>query len=148
LGSIATSAIRGASAGHTVVVWNGLALQSPMLGLLDLSMLPSGLVDEVSIQYGGQSTLWGSGAIGGVIHLNNQAKFGKKFGIDIFSRALVVLAPFNNKLFLKKAIKNGPVQLACLIKKRRMILNIVFDPICPNASRHMQDLSNEDCCKS
>ena len=102
LGSIATSAIRGASAGHTVVVWNGLALQSPMLGLLDLSMLPSGLVDEVSIQYGGQSTLWGSGAIGGVIHLNNQAKFGKKFGIDIQS-SIGSFGTFQQQAIFKKS---------------------------------------------
>ena len=83
LGSIATTAIRGASAGHSVVVWNGFALQSPMLGLLDLSMLPSGLMDKVAIQYGGQSTLWGSGAIGGVIHLDNQVIFGDKTTIDV-----------------------------------------------------------------
>lgn len=102
LGSIATTSIRGASAGHTVVVWNGLTLQSPMLGLLDLSMLPSGLMDEVGIQYGGQSTLWGSGAIGGVIHLNNQAKFGAKFGIDIQS-SFGSFGTFNQQLILKKS---------------------------------------------
>jgi len=104
LGSIATSAIRGASAGHTVVVWNGLALQSPMLGLLDLSMLPSGLVDDVSIQYGGQSTLWGSGAIGGVIHLNNHTKFGKKTGVDLQS-SFGSFGSFQQQAIFKKSNK-------------------------------------------
>jgi len=79
LGSIATTAIRGASAGHTAVIWNGFALQSPQLGLLDISLMPVGMVDEVSIDYGGNATLWGSGAIGGLVTLNNKNTFQKQF---------------------------------------------------------------------
>ncbi|MEL6718809.1 MAG: Plug domain-containing protein, partial [Bacteroidota bacterium] len=71
LGSLATSSIRGGSAGHTLVLWNGLPLQSPMLGLLDLSLLPLNAVEEVSLQKGGNTALWGSGAIGGTVGLNN-----------------------------------------------------------------------------
>ena len=104
LGSIATTSLRGASAGHTVVVWNGFALQSPMLGLLDLSMLPSGLMDKVGIQYGGQSTLWGSGAIGGVIHLNNQASFGEKSILDLQS-SYGSFGTFQQQAIFKKSKK-------------------------------------------
>ena len=104
LGSIATTAVRGASAGHTVVVWNGIALQSPMLGLLDLSMLPSGLMDQVGIQYGGQSTLWGSGAIGGVIHLENQTTFTEKSSVDLQS-SYGSFSTFQQQVVLKKSNK-------------------------------------------
>lgn len=72
LGSLATSSIRGGSAGHTLVLWNGLPLQSPMLGLLDLSLLSAQSFEEIGLEKGGQSALWGSGAIGGVLSLNNQ----------------------------------------------------------------------------
>ncbi len=74
-GSLATSSIRGASAGHTLVLWNGIPIQSPMLGLLDLSLLPSHAMEEVVLQKGGNSTMFGSGAVGGIIALNNQANF-------------------------------------------------------------------------
>lgn len=73
-GTLATSAMRGGSAGHTLVLWNGLPLQSPMLGLLDLSLLPIGIIDEATIHYGGNGSAWGSGAIGGVIELKNSPK--------------------------------------------------------------------------
>lgn len=71
LGSLSTSSIRGGSAGHTVVLWNDLPIESPMLGLLDLALLPVQSFDQINIEKGGQSALWGSGAIGGVISLNN-----------------------------------------------------------------------------
>lgn len=71
-GSIATLSTRGSSAGHTLVTWNGLPIQSPMLGLLDVSLLPTAFADEASLSLGGNSSLWGSGAIGGVLALENR----------------------------------------------------------------------------
>jgi len=72
LGSLSTSSIRGGSASHTLVIWNGIPLQSPMLGLLDLSLLTINSFEEISLEKGGQSAMWGSGAIGGVISLKNK----------------------------------------------------------------------------
>ena len=74
-GSLATSSIRGGSAGHTLVLWNGFSLQSPILGLLDLSLLPLNSVEEITLQKGGNSAIWGSGAIGGVIAMNSLPSF-------------------------------------------------------------------------
>jgi vitamin B12 transporter len=74
-GSLATASMRGGNAGHTLVLWNDLPIQSPMLGLLDLSLLPTNLMDEISVQQGGGTAMWGSGAVGGVIALNNEADF-------------------------------------------------------------------------
>ena len=81
LGSLATSSIRGGSAGHTVVLWNGLPIASPMLGQLDLSLLPMGSFSRVELQRGGGSSIWGSGAIGGVIGLNSVRTFNE--GLDV-----------------------------------------------------------------
>jgi len=78
LGSLSTSSLRGGSAGHTLVLWNGLPLQSPMLGLLDLSLLPINSAEEISLQKGGKSAAWGSGAIGGLISLKNKPDFSNK----------------------------------------------------------------------
>ena len=70
--SLGTSSIRGGSAGHSLILWNGVPLQSPTLGLLDLSLIPVQHSEKISIQKGGNSALWGSGAIGGVINLENK----------------------------------------------------------------------------
>ena len=71
-GSLSTSTVRGGSASHTLVLWNDLPIQSPVLGLLDLSLISTWSIDKISFQKGGNSSMWGSGAIGGVINLSNQ----------------------------------------------------------------------------
>ncbi|MDX9750202.1 MAG: TonB-dependent receptor [Flavobacteriales bacterium] len=82
LGSLATTSFRGGSANHTAVLWNGLDLNSPMNGQIDLSLIPVGVADEVSVQYGGSTALWGSGAVGGAIHLSNTPRFGRGLHVD------------------------------------------------------------------
>jgi iron complex outermembrane receptor protein len=71
LGSLATTSVRGGSGSQTAVVWNGLPLQSPMLGQLDFALLPAFFADEMALQYGGCTAAWGSGAVGGALLLNN-----------------------------------------------------------------------------
>lgn len=86
-GSLATSSIRGAGAAHTAVLWNGFNLQSPSHGLVDLSLIPVNFMDKVSLQTGNTGTLWGSGAIGGVIHIKNTSIQNK--GLSISSASVV-----------------------------------------------------------
>lgn len=74
-GNIATSSFRGGNATQTAILWNGFNIQNNLLGQTDLSLLPSFLFDNVSIEYGGSASLWGSGAVGGSIHLNNKPLF-------------------------------------------------------------------------
>ena len=77
-GSLATVSIRGASASQTAVLWNGFQVQSPMLGLLDWSLLPVLFSDEITLQHGGNSAVWGSGAIGGAVLMENKPDFSTK----------------------------------------------------------------------
>lgn len=72
LGSLATTSLRGGSSSHTAVLWNGINLQSPTNGVVDLALLPAFFSDSVYVQYGGNSALWGSGAMGGTIHLKSK----------------------------------------------------------------------------
>jgi iron complex outermembrane receptor protein len=78
-GALSTSAFRGGSASQTAMLWNGFNIQSGMLGQNDLALLPVILFDDITIEYGGSSSLWGSGAVGGSIHLNNKPFFDKGF---------------------------------------------------------------------
>jgi vitamin B12 transporter len=81
LGSLATTSFRGAGASHTAVLWNGFNLQSPMNGQLDFALIPAWFLDDVSIQFGGSGALYGSGAVGGTVHLHNTPVFDSGLGI-------------------------------------------------------------------
>lgn len=73
-GSLATPSVRGSSASQVAVLWNGLPIQSPMLGLTDLSLLPDFFVDELRLHYGSSGANFSNGAFGGTIHLDNHPK--------------------------------------------------------------------------
>jgi vitamin B12 transporter len=74
-GGVSNASIRGGAAAHTAVVWNGVNIQSPMDGGVDFAILPIALFDDITIQYGGSGTLYGSGAVSGIIHLDNYDLF-------------------------------------------------------------------------
>jgi len=77
--NIAATSMRGGNANHTALLWNGLNIQNAMLGQTDLSIIPTLFFDNVSLEYGGGSAMWGSGAIGGSIHLQNKNRFNQGF---------------------------------------------------------------------
>lgn len=84
-GALATMSFRGTSANQTAIIWNGFNLQSAMNGTADLSLIPAFLLDNVTVNYGGESALYGSGAIGGVIQLHSQPKFNQGFSAQFYS---------------------------------------------------------------
>jgi vitamin B12 transporter len=73
-GMLATPSFRGGNANHTAVVWNGINIQNPMSGQIDFNTIPSFLIDEVAIQFGSQAVLYGSGNIGGTVHIHTMAR--------------------------------------------------------------------------
>ncbi len=82
-GGTATSSFRGTSASHTSITWNGIDINDPMLGQSDFSLLPSGLVENVLVSFGGASMDIGNGAIGGIINLENKPDWKKRSYLDI-----------------------------------------------------------------
>lgn len=86
-GGLASPSFRGTGSGHTAVLWNGIDLTSPLTGQLDLSLLPAGLFDDVSVQTGGSTSISGNGSIGANIHLNNNLNFNEGIGASVSSHA-------------------------------------------------------------
>jgi vitamin B12 transporter len=72
IGTLSTLGIRGGSASHTQLVWNGIPIRNPMIGLVDLALIPAPLIDNASIHYGGHGAAFGSGAVGGLISFANE----------------------------------------------------------------------------
>jgi iron complex outermembrane receptor protein len=75
-GGTSNVSLRGLSSAHTAVLWNGINLQSTMNSGVSVGSIPTFFVDQVVVQQGGNGALFGSGAIGGVIHLDNVLPFG------------------------------------------------------------------------
>ncbi|NOU16964.1 MAG: TonB-dependent receptor [Bacteroidales bacterium] len=78
-GGLATIRFRGTSPNHTAIMFNGININSLTLGHSNISNLPNFLFDEIKIQYGSSSSLYGSDAIGGSVHLNNNPTWNSGF---------------------------------------------------------------------
>ncbi len=74
-GALATTSFRGTAASHTHVSWNGIPLNSPMLGSTDFSLIPVYLADEMVLNHGTSSLASGSGGLGGSIAINNRPQW-------------------------------------------------------------------------
>ncbi|WP_412069527.1 TonB-dependent receptor plug domain-containing protein [Rubrivirga sp. IMCC43871] len=66
---LASVSIRGASAAQALVLLDGQPLTDPALGQVDLSLLPTALLESVEVLSGPASGLYGTSAVGGVVHL-------------------------------------------------------------------------------
>ena len=77
-GALATASFRGTSPSHTQVNWNGLHINSPMAGMVDFSLIPAYIIDELTLMHSSASLADGSGGIGGSIHINNLPQWEKR----------------------------------------------------------------------
>lgn len=80
-GALATASFRGTSASHTRVSWNGMNISSPMTGMVDFSLIPVYLVDEIQLKHGTASIADKSGGLGGAVNINNTVSWDEKIGI-------------------------------------------------------------------
>ncbi len=79
LGMVSSPSFRGTTASQTAVIWNGLNINSPLNGQTDFNTISSKDFNSVVVRAGGGSAIYGSSAIGGTIHLNNNLRFGNQF---------------------------------------------------------------------
>lgn len=87
-GMMSSISLRGTAASQTAVVWDGISINSLTMGQTDLSLIPVFFFNSIEIAPGGESSLYGNGAIGGGLSLNNFAaksinKNGRRFGGQI-----------------------------------------------------------------
>lgn len=78
LGMVSSPSFRGTTASHTAVVWNGININSQLNGQVDFNAISANSYDNISVRSGGGSVLFGSGAIGGTIHLDNLIQFSEQ----------------------------------------------------------------------
>lgn len=80
-GALATASFRGTAASHVQVEWNGININSPMTGMVDFSLIPVYVIDDVNLKHGGASIADQSGGLGGSININNTVDWNKTFNV-------------------------------------------------------------------
>ena len=87
MGGTATPSFRGTAANNTLIDWNGININSPMLGQSDFALIPVGMIDNIQIYYGGASMPLNNGGIGGTINLETKPDWKKETLISVNSSA-------------------------------------------------------------
>ena len=80
-GALATASFRGTAASHTQVNWNGININNPMAGMVDFSLIPVYIVDDLNLKHGSASLADRSGGLGGSINIENRVDWQNRFGL-------------------------------------------------------------------
>jgi iron complex outermembrane receptor protein len=80
-GALATASFRGTAASHTKVNWNGININNPMAGMVDFSLIPVYIVDDLNLKHGSASLADRSGGLGGSINIENRVDWQNRFGL-------------------------------------------------------------------
>ena len=67
--TLSTVSFRGTSPSHTQVTWNGMQINSPMMGMTDFSTIPSFFIDKAELMHGSSSVTATGGGLGGLVSL-------------------------------------------------------------------------------
>ena len=92
-GMVSSPSFRGTNASQTAVIWNGISINSQLNGQTDFNLINTNNINKVIIRNGGGSVQYGSGAIGGSIHLDNTLNFNSHFNNAI----KLIYGSFNSK---------------------------------------------------
>ncbi len=148
-GAMATASFRGTAPSHTKVTWNGLELNSPMLGMVDFSLIPVYFTDDVKLLHGSSSMSESAGALGGTILLENSADWNNTLSGKLLSgigsyQTLDEYAQFNvgNRKFQSKSafFYNASQNDFKFLNK----LNAELDPLTGNYIYHTDRNKNAD----
>lgn len=80
--TLSTVAFRGTSPSHTQVTWNGMRINSPMLGMTDFSMIPAYFIDDAALLHGTSSVNVTGGGLGGAVTLATRPADARGFGLQ------------------------------------------------------------------
>ncbi len=68
-GAVSTASIRGSTSSEVLVLVNGVPLNSSRDGTVDLSQIPLSMISRVEIVRGGESSVYGTNAVGGIVNI-------------------------------------------------------------------------------
>ncbi len=78
-GMLSSISYRGLSTSHTGVYFEGIPINSTLNGQTDFNLIYPNGFNSINFRTGGGGATFGSGAVGGSLHLHNNLKFNKGF---------------------------------------------------------------------
>jgi iron complex outermembrane receptor protein len=106
-GALSTASFRGTTPSHTQVTWNGININSPMLGMVDFSLIPVYIIDDVNLKHGAASIADQSGGLGGSVNIGNSADWNNKTSV----KCMAGVGSYNTyNSFLQFNIGNKKIQ--------------------------------------
>lgn len=93
--SLQTISINGLGAEHTLILLDGVKLNSFQNSVFDLSLIPIENISRIEILNNGASSIYGSEAIGGVINIISNNKFSYYTGNDFQIKAALSGGSYN-----------------------------------------------------
>lgn len=106
-GALATASFRGTAASHTQVNWNGITINTPMTGMVDFSLIPVYIIDDLRLHHGSASIAERGGGLGGSVNIANIPDWNTKSSAK-FIQGLGSYKTFDE--FLQIGIGNAKVQ--------------------------------------
>ncbi len=89
LGGLKTISLRGGGAAQAIILLDGVKLNLSQNGMTDLSSISAFVVENVEIQRGGASALYGGNAISGAVNINTRfsevREYKVRFGLGSFN---------------------------------------------------------------
>ena len=82
-----TAEFRGTSPSHTQVLWNGMKINSPMLGTVDFSTIPAYFVDQANLLHGASSLTLTGGGLGGAVDMHTLPLFDQGHSLQYIQGA-------------------------------------------------------------
>ncbi len=82
-GMMTTLSLRGTSASHTQAIWDDINITPLTMGQTDYSTLPVFFFESIEIFPGGESAVFGNGAIGGAVSLGSGKSSGEGNSLSI-----------------------------------------------------------------
>ncbi len=84
-GQLVSINLRGLGASRTSLRWQGMEINSFTLGQTDFSQYTTGNADQINMQLGGVGSMYGNGALGGTIELDDNLEYNKGHEIALNS---------------------------------------------------------------
>jgi outer membrane cobalamin receptor len=81
-GSAKKISIRGCQTNQVLVLLDGVPLNDELNGDVDLSQIPVNIIEKIEVHKGGNSPLFGSGAIGGVVNIITRSNFKNELKLN------------------------------------------------------------------
>ncbi len=108
LGNTKTISLRGSSSEQVLVMLDGQRLNNPQTGQVDLALIETEGIERIEVVRGGNSALYGSDAVGGVINIITKSPHSGLSKKSITGSIKYTIGSFNSLSFENGATFNLP----------------------------------------